>query len=84
MRYTKHKHVVRGIAARPSESTGKCSGKSTGCENKATLNGYRNRETKKNKTDHIFTKRPLLHFKMLQNDFQRCVLNGYQFILQNY
>ena len=33
MRYTKHKHVVRGIAARPSESTGK----STGCEShKAT------------------------------------------------
>ena len=57
MRYTKHNHVVRGMAARSSESTRK----STGCEShKATLNGDHNRETVKNKTDHIFAKRSLL------------------------
>ena len=68
MRYKKQKYIVRGIAARPSESTGK----STGCEShKATWNGDQNRKTERNKTDHIFTERSLLHFKMLQCDFQK-------------
>ena len=81
MRYTKHKHVVRDIAARPSESTGK----SAGCEShKATYNGDQKRKTEKNKTDNNFTERSLLNFKMLQYDFQSYMLNEYQFVLQNY